>query len=314
MAGSVSTTRFDEYSPLSRVAVVSPRIAFSGGRIERQWRALRFTSAPDETRAVDEHAAFCELLAACGACVEEIAIGPEDDELTLDAIYARDASVVSPHGMILCRMGKPARRGEPAAQRRWFESRGIPICGTIEAPGCLEGGDVVWFDDRTVAVGQGYRTNAPGIAQFRALLGPGIEVIVVPLPHHRGPADVFHLMSIVSPVDEDLAVVFSPLMPVPFREWLIARGVELVEAPGEEFETMGANVLAVAPRRCVMLEGLPLTRARLEAAGAEVMTYAGREISVKGGGGPTCLTRPLVRAVAAGRRSAAQLSASSRDV
>jgi N-dimethylarginine dimethylaminohydrolase len=312
MTGSVSITRCDEHSALSRVAVVSPRSAFSGGRIERQWRDLRFTSPPDQARAVDEHAAFCELLAAAGACVEEITIAPEDDEMTLDAIYARDASVVSPRGMILCRMGKPARRGEPAAQRRWFESRGIPIRGAIEAPGCLEGGDVVWFDDRTVAVGQGYRTNASGIAQFQALLGPGIEVSVVALPHHRGPADVFHLMSIVSPVDEDLAVVFSPLMPVPFRQWLIARGIELVEVPTEEFEAMGANVLAVAPRRCVMLEGLPLTRARLEAAGAEVMTYTGQEISMKGGGGPTCLTRPLVRAAAAGRHSAAPSSASNR--
>jgi N-dimethylarginine dimethylaminohydrolase len=154
----------------------------------------------------------------------------------------------------------------------------------------------VWFDERTVAVGRGYRTNDAGIEQFRDLLGPGVDVIVVPLPHYRGPGDVFHLMSIVSPVDEAAAVVYSPLMPVPFREWLCERGVRLIDVPDEEFESMGTNVLALAPRRCVMLDGNPLTRARLEAAGVQVSVYAGSEISVKGGGGPTCLTRPLERA------------------
>jgi N-dimethylarginine dimethylaminohydrolase len=172
---------------------------------------------------------------------------------------------------------------------------GVPIIGAIEPPGLLEGGDVVWFDAQTAAVGRGYRTNDAGIAQLRAFLGDGVDVIVVPLPHYRGPADVFHLMSIISPVDADLAVVYSPLMPVPFREWLCRRGVRLVEVPDEEFESMGSNVLALAPRRCLMLDGNPVTRARLEAAGATVITYDGSEISVKGGGGPTCLTWPLLR-------------------
>ena len=148
---------------------------------------------------------------------------------------------------------------------------------------------------KTVAVGRGYRTNEAGIAQLRGLLGGGIEVVVVPLPHYRGPADVFHLMSILSPVAEDLAVVYSPLMPVPFREWLVDRGLRFVEVPDAEFESMGTNVLAVGPRRVVMLSGNPVTRARLEAEGVEVWTYDGSEISLKGGGGPTCLTRPLAR-------------------
>ena len=138
------------------------------------------------------------------------------------------------------------------------------MIGAIESPGLLEGGDVVWLDDRTVAVGRGYRTNDAGIAQLRSHLGDAIEVVVVPLPHYRGPDDVFHLMSIFSPVDHDLAVVYSPLMPVPFREWLLARGFALVEVPDEEFESMGANVLALAPRQVVMLEGNPITRVRLE--------------------------------------------------
>jgi len=160
----------------------------------------------------------------------------------------------------------------------------------------MEGGDVAWINERNVAVGLGYRTNAEGIRQLRSLLGSEVDrVVPVPLPHWHGPGDVFHLMSMFSPVDRDLAVVYSRLLPVPFRQLLLKHGCELVEVPDEEFESMGCNVLAVGPRRCVALEGNPITRPRLEAAGAEVHTYRGREISTKGGGGPTCLTRPLVR-------------------
>ena len=117
----------------------------------------------------------------------------------------------------------------------------------------------------------------------------------MPLPHWRGAGDVLHLMSLISPVDRDLAVVYSPLLPVPFRETLIESGYRLVEVPDEEFDTMGTNVLALGPRECVMIGGNPQTRAALEAAGARVTEYVGHEISVKGAGGPTCLTRPLIR-------------------
>lgn len=290
-------TAANEYDVLARVALRTVHDAFGGpDRIARQWRALGFSRPPDFDRAVDEYAAFEALIRASGARIERF---PADAALTLDALYVRDASIVTPRGIVLCRMGKLARQAEPAAAGRAFEALGLPVAGAIEAPGRLEGGDVVWFDERTVAVGRSYRTNGEGIDQLRRHLGPGVEVIVVALPHHRGPADVFHLMSILSPVDRDLAVVYSPLMPVPFREWLHDRGIRLVEVPDEEFASMGANVLALAPRRCVMLEGNPVTRARLEAAGVEVATYEGFEISLKGGGGPTCLTRPLVRAVAA---------------
>ena len=285
---------FDEYSPLARVALVPPGVAFDGAaRIDRDWRALNFTAPPDLALAVEQFEELARLISASGAAVEALA---GDETLTLDSIYARDASIVTPRGIVLCRMGKPAREPEPAAQARAFRRLGLTIAGAIEAPGRIEGGDVVWFDRRTVAVGRGYRTNDAGIAQFAAIVGGDIAIQVVPLPHYRGPGDVFHLMSIVSPVDEDLAVVYSPLMPVSFREWLIARGIRLVEVPDEEFESMGGNVLAIAPRRVVMLDGNPVTRARLEAAGCEVSLYDGSEISVKGGGGPTCLTRPLVRA------------------
>jgi len=286
-------TRFNEYDRLSRVPEGDARDAFGGAaQIERDWRALNFTAAPDYARAVDQYDAFVDVLQSSGARVEFIAA--VSTELTLDAVYCRDASIVTPSGMVLARMGKPARRGEPAAQRCRFEHWALSMSTAIDTPGQLEGGDVVWFDERTTAVGRGYRTNVAGIDQLRAALGSAVHVEVVPLPH-RGPADVFHLMSILSPIDRDLAVVYSPLMPVPFREWLTERGIAFVEVPDEEFDSMGANVLAIAPRRVVMLEGNPITRARLEAAGVEVLTYDGSEISVKGGGGPTCLTRPLER-------------------
>jgi N-dimethylarginine dimethylaminohydrolase len=283
---------FNEYDPLTRVLLRPARDGFADSdRVAAEWRALNFTAPPDVDVAVAQHAAFSSLLERAGARVETLG-GPG---LTLDSVYVRDASIVTPRGVVLCRMGKPARQHEPAAQRRRFEELGVPIAGAIEAPGLIEGGDVVWFDATTVAAGRGYRTNDAGIAQFRGLLGRDVEVVVVPLPHYRGPADVFHLMSIISPVAADLAVVYSPLMPVPFREWLVDRCLRLVEVPDSEFESMGANVLAVGPRRVVMLAGNPVTQARLAAEGVEVWTYEGSEISLKGGGGPTCLTRPLAR-------------------
>jgi N-dimethylarginine dimethylaminohydrolase len=284
---------FNEYGRLSRVLVCPPRAVFSSSeRVNRQWRDLNFTAPPDPSLASDQHDALTAILAASGAHVDVMC---DDGDLTLDAVYVRDASIVTPAGVVLCRMGKAARQGEPAAQGRLLASLGLPVAGAIQSPGTIEGGDVVWFDARTVAVGRGYRTNDAGIEQFRRIVGADVEVVVVPLPHYRGPGDVFHLMSIISPLDADLAVVYSPLMPIPFREWLLSRDVRLVEVPDEELESMGANVLAVGPRRAVMVEGNPVTRARLEAAAVETRTYDGSEISLKGGGGPTCLTRPLAR-------------------
>ncbi len=292
MTGPV--TAQSEVGLLHRLIVRHARDAFaSQAAIEAQWRELGFTAPPDFDQALRECDRFLELLDRSGAQIDRL---PPTDGLTLDSIYVRDASVVSDRGIVLCRMGKRQRAGEPDAQEAWFRAQGLPLLGSIQPPGMLEGGDAVWLDDRTIAVGRGYRTNAAGIEQLHSLLGDSVdEVVAVALPHWRGPGDVFHLMSIISPIDRDLAVVYSPLMSVPFRERLLERGTTLVEVPDEEFETMGANVLAIGPRRCVMLSGNPRTRARLERAGAEVLEYDGREISLKGGGGPTCLTRPLSR-------------------
>jgi N-dimethylarginine dimethylaminohydrolase len=288
----------NEYGRLGRVLLKHPKDAFvDGPTIDAQWRALHFTSAPDLARASDEYDRFVEILRSSGTTIDFL---PRDPRTTLDSIYVRDAALVSPRGLILCSMGKPQRAAEPQAQEDALligQSGPMPIAGRITPPGRVEGGDVIWLDSRTVIVGRGYRTNDEGIRQLRALLADTIAgLIVVPLPHWRGETDVMHLMSLLSPIDCDLAVVYSRLLPVPFREQLLARGLQLVEVPDEEFETMGANVLALAPRRCVMLGGNPRTRAALERAGAAVAEYAGEEISLKGAGGPTCLTRPLLRA------------------
>jgi N-dimethylarginine dimethylaminohydrolase len=282
-----------EVGRLEEIVVVHAAVAFENeARIAREWRDLGFTAAPDFRRAVAEYDAFLDLLSSTGAQVRQV---PRATDVGLDSLYARDASIVTAGGLLLCRMGKAKRSGEPAAQGRAYSAWGVPVVGTVDPPGQIEGGDLVWLDDDTVVVGRGYRTNDDGIAQFRRRLPRGVTCHVVPLPHWRGPGDVFHLMSILSPVDRDLAVVYSPLMPVPFREALLARGIRLVEVPDEEFESMGANVLALGPRDCLMLEGNPITRQRLEAAGAAVRVYSGSEISLKGGGGPTCLTRPIRR-------------------
>lgn len=284
--------KLDEIGTLARVALKHARDAFaSQADLSAQWQALGFTAPPDPGRAIDEFERFAALLRDLGA---EVRLLPGDDRTTLDSIYVHDATIVCERGVVVCRMGKAAREGEPAAQEAALAT-GLPILGRIEPPGTLEGGDVCWLDERTLAVGRGYRTNDAGIDQLRSVLGNAIEIITVPLPHWRGTGDVMHLMSLISPIDRDLAVVYSPLLPVPFRERLLERGFGFVEVPDEEFESMGTNVLAVGPRTCVVLAGNPRTRERLEHAGATVHEYAGAEISVKGAGGPTCLTRPLVR-------------------
>jgi N-dimethylarginine dimethylaminohydrolase len=291
----MAPTSQSETGRLTRVALKHARDAFRGAEaIAAEWQALNFTHAPEFDRAIAEYDRFAEALASTGAEVDYL---PPTGGVGLDSIYVRDASVVCDRGVILCQMGKALRAGEPAAQGDAFAALGVPVLGAIEPPGRLEGGDVVWLNARTLAVGRGYRTNDEGVRQLRALAGAAIdELIVVPLPHWRGPADVFHLMSIISPVDRDLAVVYAPLLPVPFRERLMALGFAFVDVPDEEFDSMGANVLALGPRHCLMVAGNPLTRGRLERAGARVVEYEGREISLKGGGGPTCLSRPLERA------------------
>ena len=262
--------------------------------VTKHWEALNYLGKPDIQKAFSEYEAFEQVFKDNGT---EVLYLPVDASVNMDSIYCRDAAIATSKGMIICNMGKEGRKNEPLAEQKAFEANGIPVLGVITAPGTIEGGDVAWLDEKTLAVGHTYRTNEEGIKQITALLKPlGVEVITVPMPHYRGPSDVFHLMSVLSPVDKNLAVVYSPLIPIVFRNELINRGFELVEVPEAEFDSMGCNVLALAPRVCLMVKGNPITKAGLEKAGCKVIEYEGAEISVKGGGGPTCLTRPIDRA------------------
>jgi len=284
---------FSEFHRLDSVLVKHARAAFVDEQtIAREWPALNFSAPPDFGRAIEECDRFIDILQSAGARVH---LMPRDARATIDSIYARDASIVTPRGVVLCSMGKASRHGEPDAQAETLERLGGLVAGRITPPGSLEGGDLIWLDEANLAVGRGYRTNAEGIRQLRDIVGPSVHVHEVGLPHWRGPGDVMHLMSLISPLDCDLAAVYSPLLPVPFREWLLDRAFKLVEVPDAEFESMGTNVLALAPRLCLILKGNPLTRRALEKAQCEVREYDGAEISVKGAGGPTCLTRPLTR-------------------
>jgi N-dimethylarginine dimethylaminohydrolase len=285
-----------EHGALASVLVKHARDAFvSDSVIASQWKQLNFSAPPDFSRALSEYDRFLEIVAGSGC---EIVRLSQANGLTLDSIYTRDAAIVSADGVILASMGKVSRAAEPPEQEQELQRRRLPIAGSIAPPGRLEGGDVVWLDQKTLAVGLGARTNDEGIRQLQALLGDSFEeLIVVPLPDYPGRHDVMHLMSLISPVDSDLAVVYSRLLPDAFRQRLLQRGCRFVEVPDAEFETMGTNVLALRPRECLMLSGNPRTRAALEKAGAVVHVYDGQEISLKGGGGPTCLTRPLARFV-----------------
>lgn len=290
----MNKTAHTEYLNLDSVILKPVSAAFrSDQTISEQWELLNFLEKPDLEAAIDEYREFESILRDHKTKVLHL---PEQEDLSLDSVYCRDASIATDFGMILCHMGKKERNREPKAQKAFFLKNNIPVLGEIKFPGTLEGGDVAWLDKTTLAVGHTYRTNEAGILQLRQLLEPrGVKVLVVELPHYKGPSDVFHLMSIFSPVAEKLAVVYSPLMPIYFRNELLIRGYDLVEVPKEEFDSMGCNVLAIGPKKCVMLTGNPKTEQGLKDHGCEVFTYHGQHISVMGGGGPTCLTRPITR-------------------
>ncbi len=282
-------------APLKRVAVKRPADAFgNAAAIAAQWKGLNYTAPPDLKAAEDEFAAFIRVLEEGGA---EVLGLPADGRTGLDSIYTHDPGIVTDAGAVVFRTGKVARRGEAPAMEEAFRNWGIPVLGAIEDPATAEGGDLLWLDRRTLAAGRGFRTNAPGVEALRRLLGPhGIEVLDFHLPYMNGPADVLHLQSFISLLDDDLAVVYRKLLPVPLFERLAERGMKLVDIPEEEFPTQACNVLALAPRKIVMLERNPVTAAKLAKEGCEVHIIKGDEIAFKGSGGPTCLTRPVLRA------------------
>ena len=254
------------------------------------WEAYAWRAAPDIAAAQAEHDALCAVLEAAGA---EVVVS-EHDPGNPDAIYTYDPTLVGRDGAVLLRPGKEGRRREPEATVAALDLAGIPVVGRIEPGATVEGGDTVWLDEMTLLVGIGYRTNPTALDSLREAF-PGTEVIAFDLPHWNGAAEVMHLMSLISPLDRDLALVYPRIAPTRLM-WLLAeRGIEVVEVPDDEFETMGPNVLALGPRRALALEGNDETRRRMERKGVDVLTYRGDEISRKGDGGPTCLTRPLLR-------------------
>lgn len=273
-------------APLRRILVRAPRRADVAG-----WRAYGWRAEPDFGRLQAEHEAFRALLAEAGA---EVVVGKTPLPSCPDAIYVYDLALVDDRGAVLLRPGKERRRVEADAMAADLVEAGVPIAGRVEAPATVEGGDTLWLDETTLLVGRGYRTNDAGIETLRALL-PGVDVVAFDLPHLSGRGEVLHLMSLISPLDADLAVVYLPLLPVRLVELLEERGVTFVEVPAEEFESMGSNVLALGPRFALALDGNPETRRRMEATGVDVRVYLGNELSRKGDGGPTCLTRPLLR-------------------
>jgi dimethylargininase len=270
---------------LRRVLVRAPRATDLYGCRRCGWRA-----EPDAVRIAREHEAFCELLEQAGA---EVVRAESEAEGNPDAIYAYDAALVADAGAILLRPGKEIRRAEVAPMAGDLERAGVPVAGGLEAPAIAEGGDFCWLDERTLLAGRGYRTNDEGIVQLGGLL-PGVELLTFDLPHWHGRGEVMHLLSLLSPLAPDLVVAYLPLLPVRLMKLLEERGIGVVPVPDEEFETMGSNVLALAPRIALAVDGNPETRRRLERAGAEVGVYRAQELS-KGDGGPTCLTRPLLR-------------------
>ena len=254
------------------------------------WQAYGWRAAPDIAAAQAEHEAFCLLLEEAGA---EVVVS-EHDPGNPDAIYTYDPTLVGSDGAVLLLPGKDGRRAEPEAMVEVLSRAGVPVAGRVELPTTVEGGDTVWLDARTLLVGIGYRTNSGAVDALRAAF-PGVEVVAFDLPHWNGAGEVLHLMSFISPLDRDLALVYPRIAPTRLM-WLLAeRGIEVVEVPDEEFETQGPNVLALGPRRALALAGSDATRRRMERAGVDVVTYGGDEISRKGDGGPTCLTRPLWR-------------------
>jgi dimethylargininase len=257
------------------------------------WAEFGYFHPIDHDLALQEHLAFRAILTEGGAEVVTAEIG---DAGLQDAIFPFDPVIVTDRGAILGRMGKELRRREVDLMRETLTDLGIPIVGEIQSPGTFEGGDSFWVDERTLAVGRGYRTNSAGIDQLRAILAPmGVEVITVDLPYWHGPDECLHLLSLISLLDRDLAVVYLPLLTVEFVKFLQTRGIHLVEIPDDEFATQGCNVLALEPRKCLMLEENVESIRRLREAGCEVLTYQGKEISHNRSGGPTCLSRPLLR-------------------
>ncbi|QTD40691.1 dimethylarginine dimethylaminohydrolase family protein [Sporosarcina sp. Te-1] len=282
------------FAPLQHVIVKHPNEAFQGqSHLAEAWKTFNYLEEPVFEESVQEFSEFIEILERH---VDRIDYLPASEKVGLDSLYAHDPVKFTPEGAIILKSGKSLRQPEAEVYKQFLQEKGIPIVGELTGNAVADGGDIVWLDDRTLAVGRGYRTNDEAIRQLKELTTEMVDkFIVVQLPHDLGEAECLHLMSFISMVDKDLAVVHSRLMPVFFRQLLLERGIQLIEVPKDEYDLLGCNVLALAPRICVIPRGNDFTKQQLEEAGATVYEYKGEEISVKGTGGPTCLTCPVVR-------------------
>ena len=279
-------------APLKRVAMRMPGASLLSAKAE-DWH---YGPGFDGARAIEQFRAFADLVASCGT--EILWIEDSGDGLA-DAMFTHDPSLMSDHGAIILRMGKPGRMAEPALHKAAYSAAGIPILGEIVAPGSVEGGDCVWVDRETLAVGRGVRTNQAGIEQLQAMLAPhGVTVLGYDLPLGNGADACLHLMSVISPLDEKLALVYAPMLPVAFWQLLKDRGYTLLEAPRDEFEAsngLNLNVLPLTPGDVLMVDGFPETKALMEEAGCKVRVFAADALCIPCEGGPTCLTRPVWR-------------------
>ncbi|KKK39745.1 amidinotransferase [Mesobacillus campisalis] len=282
------------FHPLKRVIVKHPEDAFiSQKHLSESWQEYHYLEEPNYEKALAEYEEFLAILKKHVPHIEYL---PASGEVGLDSIYAHDPIKFTREGAIILKSGKQLRQPEAMVYKEFLQERGIPVIGELTGEAVSDGGDLVWLDDSTLAVGLGYRTNSEAIKQLKEITAPFVDdFIVVQLPHDHGENECLHLMSFISMVDRDLALVHSRLMPVFFRQLLIKKGIQLIEVPDDEYFTLGCNVLALAPRVCVMVSGNEVTKQKLMDAGAIVYEYAGNEISFKGTGGPTCLTSPVVR-------------------
>ena len=286
---TLTTRRFGAQSmsaPLRDVLVKRPGAAFGHAHDDP---AHGFLRPVDLDLATRQHDAFVETLASLGPTVHRLDIELDEPDL----VYTFDPLLVTDRGAIPLRPGKPNRAAEPAVLEAWTLGAGIPTVGRIEPPGTVEGGDTLWLRPDLFCIGRTLRTNAEGARQLAELVGGDVRVFDV--PYWKGPAELIHLMSVISPVADNLAVVYLPLLPVGLWELLGVLGIRMIEVPDEEFGTLGCNVLAVRPGVVIVAEGNPLTAAALTAAGCEVHAYPASEIGINGSGGPTCMTRPILR-------------------
>jgi dimethylargininase len=273
-------------APLHDVLVKRPGAAFGAAH---ENPAHGFLHPVDLAEAQRQHDAFCQVLTDLGVRVHQLDAETSSPDLT----YTFDPALVTDRGMIGLRSGKPTRQDEPAPMLEWAAAHDIPVLGELGEGETADGGDTFWLRPDVFCIGRSFRTNRAGAARLTELVGG--EVHVFDVPYGNGPAECLHLLSVISPIADDLAVVFLPQLPAGLYELLAERCVALVPVPEEEIVGQGCNILAVRPGVVVMVEGSPVTERALRDRGCEVHTFPGTEVCINGSGGPTCITRPILR-------------------